>query len=288
MIRMGIVGSENSHTAAIAKLLNVDHKIADVQVVALWGETEEFARKAAEAGRIPTIVRDPADMIGNIDAVMIDHRHAKYHLPAAEPFLAAGLPMFIDKPFCFRSAEGRDFLARARAKGVPVTSFSTVPEQKSFAAFREEVAKAGPLQALVSTGPCDIDSPYGGVFFYGVHQVAAVLKIAGDNVAEVQCSPPGDDSRRTATLRYAGGPIITLNLLNGYKGGFHFLACCQDRVIPFALENDPDGYFAGALKFTTMFRTRVEPETHESLLAQVRVLEAMEKSLPKGKAVAVS
>ena len=70
MIRMGIVGAENTHTAAIARILNVDKQVKGAQVVALWGETEEFAKKAAEAGQVPTIVTRPEEMIGQVDAVM--------------------------------------------------------------------------------------------------------------------------------------------------------------------------------------------------------------------------
>ena len=185
MIRMGIVGAENTHSAAIAKTINVDKQIKGVQVVAIWGETDEFAKKAAETGRIPLIVKDPAEMIGQIDAVMIDHRHAKYHLPAAEPFLAAKLPLFIDKPFCYRLKEGKAFLARARKMGVPVTSFSVLPEQKSFARLRKEIERLGPLKTLAAVGPCDINSVYGGVFFYGIHPVGAIVENAYTDFAQM-------------------------------------------------------------------------------------------------------
>jgi predicted dehydrogenase len=285
MIRMGIVGAENSHTAAIAKLLNVDRRIEDVRVVSLWGETAEFARKAAETGQVPDIVAKPEDMIGKIDAVMIDHRHAKYHVPAAEPFLAARLPMFIDKPFCFRVAEGRDFLSRARRAGVPVTSFSTVPEQASFRSFQADVGRAGQIQALVSTGPCDIESPYGGIFFYGIHQVGALLKLAGTDVASVQVHAFASSDRHTATLQFRSGVVATLNLLKSCKPGFHFMACCDGGIATCLHPSDPEPYLSGAVKFTTMFRTGVEPEPHEDILAPIRVLEAMEESIRTGQRV---
>lgn len=284
MIRMGIVGAENTHTAAIAQIINVQKKIKGVRVVALWGETDDFARKAAEAGQVPTIVKRPEEMIGQIDAVMIDHRHAKHHLPAAEPFLAAKLPMFIDKPFCYRAAEGRKFLARARKLGVPVTSFSVLPEQKSFKKFAAAVAKAGPLQALVTTGPCDLNSPYGGIFFYGIHQVGVILKLAGSDIKTAQVHAVKGGDRHTATLQYADGRIVTLNLLKKFKPGFHFLALCEDGIVSHKHVSDPESpYLAGALKFTKMFKTGAEPETHEDMLAVVRVLEAMEKSVKSGK-----
>ena len=41
-------------------------------------------------------------MLGKIDALIVDHRHAKFHLEAATPFVKAGIPTFVDKPFCYR------------------------------------------------------------------------------------------------------------------------------------------------------------------------------------------
>ena len=53
-MRIGIIGAENSHTAAAARILNVEKKFPGVRVEVVWGETEAPARNAAEAGQIPT------------------------------------------------------------------------------------------------------------------------------------------------------------------------------------------------------------------------------------------
>jgi hypothetical protein len=43
MLNIGIVGAENSHTAAIAKVLNVEKRVPGVRVTHVWGETAAFA-----------------------------------------------------------------------------------------------------------------------------------------------------------------------------------------------------------------------------------------------------
>ena len=65
-LKLGIVGAENSHTAAIASMINVHKKIPGFEVSHVWGETKQFAEAAAEQGQIPKIVRSPKDMIGKI------------------------------------------------------------------------------------------------------------------------------------------------------------------------------------------------------------------------------
>ena len=108
-VRIGIIGAENSHTVGYGRLFNVDKKFPGVEVKYVWGETEAFARNAMEKGSIPNMVKDPLEMMGKIDALIVDHRHPKYHLEAATPFVKAGIPTFIDKPFCYRVEEGKTF-----------------------------------------------------------------------------------------------------------------------------------------------------------------------------------
>ena len=68
MLNIGIVGAENSHTAAIAKVLNVEKRVRGVRVTHVWGETKAFAEQAAASGEIPHIVKNPEDFIGQVDA----------------------------------------------------------------------------------------------------------------------------------------------------------------------------------------------------------------------------
>lgn len=280
MLNIGIVGAENSHAAAIAKVLNVEKKVRGVRVTHLWGETAQYAQAAAAAGQIPHIVRTPEDLIGQVDGVVVDHRHGKEHLPAARPLLEAKIPLFIDKPFCYRRAEGKRFLARAAELNVPVCSFSTLPKQASYRAFAEKMHRLGSIQAVVSTGPCDIKSKWGGVFFYGIHQVDMVLRLLGTDIrgAEIQ---RGAGANHTATLIYRDGCVATLNLVGGAAPGFHLSAIGEKGRIDAPIAPDESAYLSGIRDFCAMFRTGKTDETAQTMLGPVAVLEALEKSLKK-------
>ncbi|HOX06228.1 MAG TPA: Gfo/Idh/MocA family oxidoreductase [Planctomycetota bacterium] len=281
MLRIGIVGAENSHSLAIARTLNVRKAIPGVRVTALWGETDEFARKTAEGGEIPTVVRRPQDMIGAVDAAVVDHRHARFHLPAARAFLRAGLPLFIDKPLCMTVAEGRRFLAEAARRRVPVVSFSVMPLAESFAEFRREVAKSGPLQSLTTSGPSDIHSPYGGVYFYAIHQAEAVVRLLGLEATDALLNPSG--SGGTATVWFKGGVVATMNLLPKNCPGFHATAVCDKAVVSRMLPSDPDPYLTGIRSWVGMFRGKRPLYTAREMLAPIAILEALAKSLRTGR-----
>jgi predicted dehydrogenase len=280
-MRIGIVGAENSHTLHIAKLMNVEKVIPDCTVECVWGETPEFAQKAAEGGEISRIVDSPEEMLGFVDAVVVDHRHAKYHLPAARPFVERGLPVFVDKPFCYRSTEGKEFLEFARKCGAPITSFSILPHQTSFINFCEALPSVGEVKAAMSYGPCDLESEWGGVFFYGIHQVDVVLTAFGYDVASVQIINNGDNA--SGLLFYPSGLTVNMALIKQGSPGFG-VGAVGDQGSHFApLPMDESQYLRGVENFAEMFRTGKEPLGYHTFMKPVQVLEALERSVASGR-----
>jgi predicted dehydrogenase len=275
-LRIGIIGAENSHTIGFGRMFNTDKKFPNAEVKYVWGETDEFARNAAEKGNIPNIVKDPAEMLGKIDALIVDHRHAKYHLGAATPFIKEGIPTFVDKPFCYRAAEGEKFLALARKHGAPVTSYSSVAHSAATLDMKEQVASMGKINQVVRTGPVEMDSKYGGIFFYGVHAVQPLMYMFGEDIERVRVTRNGQNG--SANLVYKNGLFVTLILKNISYGWETFVETEEGfrELTSFVEESDP------ALAYTDMvdmFRTGREPRSHESILNCVRVLEALEKSV---------
>lgn len=280
MLKIGIVGAENSHSRAIARSLNVQKKLRGVRVEAIWGEKRKWAEDVAADTDIPTIVRQPKDLIGMVDAAIVDHRDGKLHLPAARPLLRARLPLFIDKPFCCSLSEGKRFLAEAKKRRVPVVSFGVVPLQKSFEKARRDVGKLGKLLSVTTSGPADLYSKYSGVFFYGIHQIDMIVRVAGLDVTHARVNRSG--SGGTATLWYADGTIATANLLQKKCPGFHFSAVGEKGTLSRLIEYDADAYLTGIRNFVKMFRGGKPLYDAREILAPVAALEALQKSLAGG------
>jgi len=274
-IIIGIIGAENSHTAGFGKLFNIDKKFPGIEVNYVWGETDEFAKKAMEKGKIPNQVKDPLEMMGKIDALIVDHRHAKYHLKAATPFVKEGIPTFVDKPFCYRAAEGKEFLQLARKVGTPVTSFSSIAQSAGTFDMIEQVKSFKDIKQVVRTGTVDLDSKYGGVFFYGVHVVQPLLYVFGDDVESVMISRDG--SYGNASLKFSSGLFATLIFKQKAYGWETFVESKEGfiELKPRVKEPDPGKNYTDMVE---MFRTGKEPRSHQSILNCVSVLEALEKS----------
>lgn len=286
MANIGIIGAENSHTVAISKTINIQKLVRGFSVTHVWGETAKYAKDAQERGAIPNIIKKPADLIGQVDAAIVDHRHAKFHLPAVRPLLEAKIPLFVDKPFCFRLSEGKAFLALAKKLGVPVCSFSTLPKQASFIQLVKDARQLGKIVSVVSTGPCDIKSKYGGVFFYGIHQVDMVVRLLKHDISHAQINK--GKNNHTATLYSASGAISTMNLISEGRPDFHITIIGEKGRLDRTIERDDNPYLTGIKDFCKMFRTGKTDENEVTMLTPIAVLEALEKSQKSGKKIKVA
>lgn len=281
---IGIIGAENSHTAGFGRLFNIEKKFPGMEVRYVWGETDEFAKRAMERGNIPNQVKDPGEMMGKIDGLIVDHRHARYHLDAARPFVEAGIPAFIDKPFCYRAEKGKEFLQMARRVGTPVTSYSSIAHSAATFDIKNQVERMGDIYQVVRTGPVDLSSKYGGIFFYGVHILQPLMVMFGEDIERVRITRDG--SYGNATLKYSSGLLATLIFKQKAYG---WETCVETKehfveLTPEVEESDPPKNYTDMVE---MFRTGKEPRSHQSILNGVSVLEALEKSTGTEKWVEV-
>ncbi len=153
------------------------------------------------------------------------------------------------------------------------------PLQSSFLDLRKQVRKLGEIYAVVSTGPCDIKSKHGGIFFYGIHQVEMILELVGREVTHAQIGR-GTGKHHVATLAFKDGKLATMNLI-GRGTAFHLSFIGQKGRIDRSIDPDGSMFLPGVRSFVRMFRTGKTDQTAEILLALLAVLEALEKSIAR-------
>lgn len=275
MIKLGIIGAENSHSYSIAKICNID-KAVPMRATHLWGESEEVARVSAEKGGIANVVQDWRELLGRVDGVMIDHRDGKYHYDAAKFFIENRIPTFVDKPLTGSLQEAEELLALADLRKTPVCSFSVVPLQKSFRELFSHFSGTGTVRAVNSSGPMDIDSPYGGIFFYGIHQIEAIVEIMGTSAVAAQLIRNGKNS--LGTILFSEDRIATLNGF-GEGADFHWRICLNDRILNIAHRYDTDLYLEGTKIIYELIHSGKVPWSRSRMLAPIAILEALQKSL---------
>jgi predicted dehydrogenase len=283
MIRIGILGTDNSHSIAFSRLFNVkgeEHHIPGARVVAIFGLEAARNKEVAEQGEVPTIVRRPTDMLGMIDAAIVDFRHGGLHYKYAAPFLGAGLPTFVDKPFSVNVVHAKRMLALAGRKRAPITSFSTIRLGPPVDNMKKAMAGIGKVRAGIVTGPGSSRSEYAGVFFYGVHCVELMLEVFGSKVHSVRAAEY--DGSVIATVGYKDGAVVTLNIIDKARVPFDGVAYGSGGQAQYDRGKGFAGYYYGMKLFLKMVKTRKPPIPASDLLLSVRVMDAIQKSMDAG------
>ncbi len=285
-MKIGFVGAENSHTASVAVVLNVEKAIRGVRATHVWGETKAFAKAAAEKGHIPNIVSDPSEMIGQVDGVMIDHRDGKYHFAAAKTLLKAGVPVFVDKPMTTSLAQAKRLLKLRTECRTPLCTMSSLPYLPSVIEARKKLKSIGKLRSIRVYGPGDFRSRYGGIWFYGIHQAALLADLLGAGARHATMIVNGKDS--TAVVGYPDGLTASMHFVVDSPYMFYLSAIGHDGAFTMAIPHDQGVYTTTTRIFTKMFRTGKEPFSEAEMLAPLAILDAMERSLDSRTTVKVS
>lgn len=279
IFNLGIIGAENSHSWSIARVCNQLQRVP-LRVTHIWGETAELAARAAERGTIPHVVDDWRTLAGSVDGIMIDHRNGEDHFLPARFFLEHGVPTFVDKPFTCDMGQAAELLALARTKAVPLITFTGKPLQQSFRRFARNLADAGGVLAVNSSGPVDLESPYGGMYFYGIHQVDSIVELMGTGVSQASLTRCGENG--VGSLSFADGRMATLNFLKS-GGIFHWRACTPNGIFCLEDNDDEPPYLSTAETLADFFHTGKNPWSAERMLAPVAIMDALRRSLTSGR-----
>ncbi|MCB5411974.1 Gfo/Idh/MocA family oxidoreductase [Pseudogemmobacter faecipullorum] len=181
-----------------------EDQLPGVQVTHVWTQDLAESRKIAEAARIKTIVVRPEDMMDEIDALLLARDDAENHLRLAEPFLRAGLPVYIDKPIALSEADFNALLSLQRRPG-QIFSCSALRFAEELQLDAVTHQRVGPIRLVQAMTPKYWQT-------YAVHLIDPVLRMLGHE-AEVQklfSGPVGKDGRLLALRWPDGGPDVHL------------------------------------------------------------------------------
>ncbi|WP_196778050.1 Gfo/Idh/MocA family protein [Lentzea aerocolonigenes] len=269
VMRIGIVGTENSHVDHIIDHLNTSRR--DARVVAVSGGRSERNESLRDKGSLERIVDAPEELLGLVDAVVVADRHGDLHRAHAVPFLREGLPVFVDKPLACTVEDAEAIVAEALAHDAPLTSFSAlrwIPDT-------ELLAAQGAPRRVTTAGPVDPASPYGGIFFYGIHPVDVALRLAPGPITAVGVTRLTDSIVVQAEVR---GVEVVIKLAFG-DTPFHGSVVTSSGTTSHPLVLDEHYLVPGLEAFLDMASTGEPPIDYSDLLRPVHLLHAVAKAI---------
>jgi hypothetical protein len=289
MIRLGILDFDTSHAVAFTQRLNhqdvpKDQWVEGARVViGCAGESKIMPeripdyKKQMEKLGVPLVAR-PAEMIGKVDGMLIESQEGGVHWERARPFLEAGLPCFIDKPFACALADAQKIVALAQKKKAPVFSSSALRYAPALTAFMED-PKRGKVLGALAYGPAPLyekdPKRNPGLFHYGIHVVEILYTLLGPGCTRLTCTHEKDAD--VVTGQWHGGRLGTVRGVRAGKAGYGFLAFTDAGVRHVRLGTG-DIYRELLKRVVTFFQTRKAPVEPAVTVEIVGFIEAALKS----------
>ena len=210
MKRIAFLGCENSHADAFIKTIKANPEVyGDIEIVGVYSDDLEKSQKLNDKYGVP-VMADYADAVGKLDGVLITARRGDNHYKYAKPYIASGVPMFIDKPITADPDEAVQFMRELREAGSRVvggSSLHSAPEVQAIAeAHRTE--KNGRTVGAAFRAPLDPDERYGGFWFYSQHLVEMIGECFGRYPRSVRAFRAG--LQTTVIFRYADFDAVGL------------------------------------------------------------------------------
>jgi hypothetical protein len=228
MIRVGLVDFDTSHVVAFTQRLNhVDVQESEwvngAKVVAgCPGESEMMPERipgyeATLRGHGVEMVQRPEDLLGKIDAVMIESQQGSRHLNRARPFLQAGLPTFVDKPFAETVDDADAMIALAEKHRAPLLSCSALRYDPQIAAAVARQNDLGRILSADTWTSASLHPGNPGLLHYGIHGVEMLYALMGTGCESVLA--PGTDKGEVATGVWKSGHVGAVRGLREGQGG---------------------------------------------------------------------
>ncbi len=282
MIRLGIVDFDTSHVVAFTQRLNhieasEDQWIEGAQIVMGCPGTSllspervpGFTEKLKSYG-VP-LVDDPTDMIGKVDGVLIESVDGSVHYDRAKPFLEAGVPMFIDKPFTCSLEQAKELAEIAEKKNVTLFSSSSLRYGLEVQELRKNEAEVGKVVGADAYSPGSLHPRNPGLFHYGIHGLEVLYALMGTGCASVwSITTDGVD---VITGAWKDGRIGTLRATRAGAHSYGFTAFCEKKVVGTAI--NAGAIYSELLKrIVKMFETGESPLDIRETLEIIAFIEA--------------
>jgi len=240
MLRLGIVDFDSSHSIEFTRRLNhagvdSDQFVDGARVELGWPGTSDMAPERIAgfselaAGCGVKLVDAPEKMLGHIDAVLVLSLCGQAHLGRVRPFLEAGIPAYVDKPFACSLADAEQMLHLAEKHDTLLFHSSALWYADEIERFRERRGDLGDLLGIVSYGPAKRAEGNPGLFHYGVHPTSILFALMGAGCEHVQ--NVHSDGAELVTGSWRDGRIATLRGSRRGSTAYGFLAFCEHGIV---------------------------------------------------------
>jgi predicted dehydrogenase len=288
--RIGIIGLDTSHSVAFTKSLNaaqLNPQFSGFRITAAYpkgsadikssvsripGYTEEVKKLGVE------IVDSVDALLKKVDMVLLETNDGRPRLEQAMKVIAAGKPMFIDKPVAASLKDTIAIYKAAEKNSVPVFSSSSLRYMETV----QDVVKGkiGPVLGADAYSPATLEPTHPDLFWYGIHGVEILFSVMGTGCEKV--SRVHTDSTDIVIGVWKDGRIGTFRGTRTGKHEYGGTAYGEKGNLSLGPFNGYDNLLVQIINF---FKTDESPVSARETLEIYAFMEAADESKRKGGGV---
>ncbi|MGI6375185.1 MAG: Gfo/Idh/MocA family protein [Anaerolineae bacterium] len=293
-LRIGVIGLDTSHVPAFARLLNDaadPHHVAGGRIVAAYPSySDDIASSAdrvagftldVEALGVAMVASIDA-LLAQVDAVLLESVDGRRHLPEARPVIAAGKPLYIDKPLAHNYADAAEIVRLAAAAGCPLFSASSLRYDANIAALRADPT-LGAVVGCDAFSPASLEPTNPGFFWYGVHGVETLYTFMGAGCERVMAHHSADAD--VLVGYWADGRLGTVRGTRAGEHGYGVTVFGSQRIGQAQYSREAPLYAQLLRQIIPFFQTGVAPVPVAETLEMMAFMQAAIVSAAEGRAV---
>ncbi|MCH5372333.1 MAG: Gfo/Idh/MocA family oxidoreductase [Planctomycetes bacterium] len=274
----------DAHALPWTRILNnpqAENELADMVIVAGYpgGSPDIPQSMQILAGSVEPIRQAGVEIVDSIDAlldrvdvVLVLSIDGRKHLSQARQVIAAGKPLFVDKPMAASVDEAREIFRLAAEKGVPCFSSSALRFSPGTVAACSDSA-TGQIQGCDAFSPCPLEPHHPDLFWYGIHGVETLFTIMGGGCESVQ--RVSSENFDVVVGRWQNGRLGTFR---GTRQGAHTYGASIFGNKEIVQAGKFEGYEPLLVEIVKCFKTGRVPVSPEQTLEILAFMQAADES----------
>ena len=185
--------------------------ISGARVTCVWTQDKTISESIAQTTQIETIVNSLEEMVGLVDAVIIARDDPQNHVAMANPFIDAGIPVFIDKPLAI-TREDLLYFSEKVTGGKFIMSCSSMRYANEGRIAKQNLDSLGELELVTAVGKKDWTK-------YGVHLLEALFSLL-DDPKPISVQHIGETGKDIVYIDFESGVKVTVHLFMDISSTF--------------------------------------------------------------------
>ncbi len=239
--------------------------IKNAKVTDIWTQDKKISKKIAEACYIENITDHINDLVNKVDAVLLARDDAKNHLSMSEPFLEAGIPIYIDKPLALNVKQAKKIFSLQKYKG-QVFTCSALRYAKEFILTERQKDFIGEIKSIEGFTSKSWDQ-------YAVHIIEPILNLIPNHGNIDNYSNFHSDSITRLNILYENGIDIHFSTYGNIEIPLKINIHGKKGSLQFVFKDTFHAFYTALDEFIKSIRNKTQPIHQDDTLEIVRLIE---------------